>query len=164
MPKDLGAITGAIGAIYSELDTEDRPILVAFVERSVGSHYRRCASDIGTPRLRDQLLEAAAREDENAETLEGHDPSSAERLARLHSSYPQLEKLVASGLSEYSMPDQFELLAEAERAGRNLYRAFAQETEDATYQKALLECDQRECENASALDLVAAEFRRSSNE
>lgn len=59
------------------------------------------------------------------------------------------------------MQDQFEVLAEAERAGAHLYVAFANASNNVTYRDALLECSQREHENAAVLDSLVAELRRS---
>jgi rubrerythrin len=155
MSSDLSKIAAAIGPLYAEIESADRPILVAFVERSVGSVYREWASEASSSEARAQLTAAAEREDENAGVLESRAPDAAMRLARLRESHAQLETLVSSALDGLSRPDQMRALAHAERSGGSLYRAFAEETEDPAYRAALLDCESREQDNAETLEALA---------
>jgi len=153
---DLSLFAQAIGPIYAQLGAGDRPIFVAFLERTLGDCYRRWAQDVSSPEARQALLETANREDQNAATVEARDPQAAARLKRLREAHPHLDTLVSSVLEGLPLHDQMRMLAAAERAGAGLYRAFADDpTHGPTAREELLECEAREHENAAALDTLA---------
>jgi len=62
--------TEQLAALFATGETADHQALLATLERSGGALYRAWAQAETDPKAREALLEAADREDQNAETLE----------------------------------------------------------------------------------------------
>ena len=74
MPESIESAMQTMAALFQDRSREEIMQLLAALERSGAAVYRSLADDEADPSAREGLLLAAAREEENAEFLEGTSP------------------------------------------------------------------------------------------
>ena len=68
---DIDSAVAKMGALFDGLSPEDSKQLLAALERTGAAVYRTFAESETDPAVREGLLSAASREEENASFLEG---------------------------------------------------------------------------------------------
>jgi len=153
------AIGDAVAPIVAETPEEERPLLIAWIERIAAARYRGWAADASEPDS-ERLLACAAREEEIARRVEALYPDAATVQAALRMKHPDLERVYRELFRGHELDAQLEMQAAAERLGGSTWRTFAETAEHDDARQTFLACAELEEASAEVLEALAKSARR----
>ncbi len=148
---ELPDIAKILGQALQNVEPGLRPVLLAALERLAGRRYRVWADEHPDPRVKQDLLACADREDEIARRVESLHPNAAEIQNRLLADNPELLDLNRTLFEGRSLKDQFTMQAQGERAGAAAWRAYAAAAAEPSARELLQSCSPLEEANADCL-------------
>lgn len=149
-------IVEIVGPAIAKYPPEEQRILAALAERIAASRYRAWAQSIGDDDQRRTLQRCAEREEEIAQRVESLHSSAASLQEQMLKDNPELQHQYMALFDGLSLPDQFALQANAERAGAAAWRAFADTCSNPEHAETLRSCAPLEEANAADLDQIIA--------
>ncbi len=158
------SIVEAIGPLLAHYDREEQPVFVAAGERLAAQRYRLWADEVSNGSDREALRSCATREEEIANRIDALHPCAADLHARIDRENPDLQDRYTSIFDGLSLPEQFAVQAEGERAGAATWRAFARDCTDEAHRKEYLACAQLEEQSAEILERLVALFTHDNTE
>jgi hypothetical protein len=150
------SIIGMLGPIIAAYPPDEQRIFAALGERVAAGRYHAWAESVKDAGQRDILLRCAAREQDIAGRVEALHPNAAAVQKTISQNHPDLENQYRGMFENISLPDQFAMQAEAERAGAAAWRAFAAACSNPEESEALLACAPLEEANANDLEQIIA--------
>ena len=154
---ELPDIPAILGEIMQTLEPDDRPLMLALLERRAAERYRGWAEEVDDDAVSEGLLACAEREQEIAERVEGVFDDARATQSRLLSAHPELEELNRTLFADRPLRDQFIMQANGERAGGAAWAAFAEVLDDEKARAVLASCTPLEIANAEFLETLIEE-------
>lgn len=158
--SDKPTILGMLGPIIAAYSPEEQRLFAALAERVAAARYRDWSESVDDDAVRGVLQICAAREDEIAGRVEALHPNAAALQEQMTKDHPDLESRYRAVFEGMSLPDQFALQAEAERAGAAAWRAFAAACSDPDEAQILLGCAPLEEASADDLEKIIASLTK----
>jgi hypothetical protein len=143
-----------LGPVLRRVSSEQRPLLIAAAERLAASRYRRWAEQVDKQH-KVGMLACADREDDIARRVEAMFPDASALQKELLAQVPELTEASGSLFASLSLPDQFRLQAQGERAGAATWRAYAAKAADAKDRDEFLQCALLEEGSAEFLETLS---------
>ena len=143
-----------LGLFLDRIKQQEKPLLIALLERVAAEKYREWAENKTFLSERDQLLECAKREDQIAYKIEQlySDPKLIqEEITRI---VPELEQASGVLFGNKAIPHQMAVLAIGERWGSGVWELLAKAETDSKTQEVLLSCRPLEEANAAVLERI----------
>lgn len=158
----LPDVAKILGQVLQNIAPEQRPVLLAALERLAAERYRMWANghldlaDLADPAVKEGLLACAEREEEIARRIESLYPNATEIQNKLLADHPELLDLNRTLFKGRPIKDQFTMQAQGERAGAAAWKAFAAAATDPSARAA-----QELLQSCSPLEEVNAAFLQS---
>lgn len=146
-----------LGGLLGSVESEQRPLLMALLERVAAGRYREWASLPECSAHRADLLACAAREEEIATSVEALYPDASELQGKLQDQLPQLSGIAEVLFGDRSLHHQFAVLAAGERGGAQIWTDLASQTDTDRRRDGYAACAPLEEANAAVLDRLLDE-------
>ena len=146
-----------LGGMMDKVKEEQRPLLIAMLERVAASKYREWSEHPDYGSKQSELRACAGREEEIATKVEGLYPDAAARQQAIARQMPELDQVAEDLFGGHSVPHQMAVLAAGERSGGRLWSGLAAAQSSAVARETMASCGPLEDANAAVLEQILSE-------
>ncbi len=146
-----------LGGMLDRVKEEQRPLLMAMLERVAAAKYREWSGLPEHGAHRTDLLDCAAREEEIASKVEALYAGAAALQQAIADELPELAQVSDDLFGGRSVPHQMAVLAAGERSGGRVWETLARAQSAPTAQDAMRSCGPLEDANAAVLERILSQ-------